>query len=163
MAIETPNNFLAAGVFNPDPNLVPSPPFVPGLTPIESAEGFQPYDPSGTPLDPKGGFTKLAPGSYVLKLMEGIDPFEGVVFVDPITEPDDETPVFLVTGVGVIIPVVPQNPIIAANLPPNTDDYKSIMVGLSPIQGEGPQFIDWPFQIGVWRYATGPKFADSVL
>lgn len=79
MAIEIPNSFQAAAIINPDEDDI-----VPLIgTVFLSQRGFQPYDPSTEPLDPKGGFTYAALGVYWLKTMEANDALMTIVHFDP--------------------------------------------------------------------------------
>lgn len=71
MAIQIPNFYEAAGIFDgrlsaPD-------------NPIVSAEGFLPIDAEATPSHPRGGFTRVATGVYVLGLERKIDALESVL------------------------------------------------------------------------------------
>jgi hypothetical protein len=151
MAIEFPNAIEAAGLFNGVPG---------GLGPMLSAQGFQPFDPTGTPALPKGGFTQLSQGGYLLKLMEGIDFLEGLILsLATMTFNQGDGGLTPHKGPfmdGTLIPVAPS---FAPNFPAGTQDYKSI--GVVSVDDTGT-LVDTQFQIVVMRQSTGPRIADLV-
>lgn len=74
MAIEIPNFFEAAGIF--DGFAVPITP-----NPILAQNGIQPFNPATTNADPVGGFTRLAVNNYLIRLTRAIDILESICLV----------------------------------------------------------------------------------
>jgi hypothetical protein len=156
-AIEIPNAFVAAGAFDPaNISGLTNPP--PGG--VLSQEGFQPFDPATTPAAPKGGFTKIQVGLYVLKLLEGLDTLEGNAILMPFPPPpgggaNDGVAIIYPAGTPVPVPI------------PTIDDGKSILVQYSTLTVNAApgvvgrnQAVDAAFSITVLRYATGRRVAD---
>lgn len=74
MTIQTVSQTEAFGIFDGlSPTLNPSP--------IIKARGIQAYDPTTTPADPVGGFTRNGISDYLIKMTLGMDFSEGVGFV----------------------------------------------------------------------------------
>lgn len=120
MAIEMPNAFEAAGTFDGfDPSI--------NENPIFSGNGIQPFDPSGTPQDPVGGFTRLGTAAYVINLVRAIDVLESISMVScfPGLKP-----------VALCISVTPGV----------DDSFDGSVLVLGDITGE-----DAIFSMGVWR------------
>jgi hypothetical protein len=141
MALEIPNAIAAAGTFAP--TFGPAPGTI--HVPIPSSVGFEPYDPTTTALNPKGGFTRTVAGNYLMQLVESIDVLEGV----------------LVTSVGqggagdhvLLSAIIP-------NLAPFNPD--SNFVGVETANAAGAAADVAYYQSILFRYATGPKFDDVI-
>lgn len=133
-AIEIPNSFVAAGVFA-NPNS-----FAPFPTPILSSAGIEPYDPDNAADDIKGGVTRLTTGVYIVRMVEAIDFLEGVAIGLPGANN---------TASAIILPT---------NATPGEDDSKAIAVNsFNRTDGTG---LDGPFNLLVFRFASGPRYAD---
>lgn len=79
MAVEIPNFFEAGGLFDGKSPVTLSA----DGNPIVSAEGFQPWDPTTSSGTPKGGFTRIASGNYLLKADRSFDGGEVLVSLTP--------------------------------------------------------------------------------
>lgn len=136
-SIEIPNNMVAAGIIYPLE-------VVPELTdPVLSARGLQEYNPASAYPDMSGGYTRAAAGTYFLKLLQGLDPLEGVAFVNT-------APVFANTG------LVPYD----VGAPGTLDDGMTVGV----LIGSSVEALeDAPFTFGVWRFATGPHGSEEIF
>lgn len=140
MSIEIPNRILCAGVF--DGQETPDTP-----DPIVSSDQIQPFNPATTDVAPLGGFTRIAEGEYLVKMIPFADPFEAFPVFNP-----------LVAGAslnGVIIPAIP-----ALEPLEGTGDGHSIPI-VSLLAAEGTA-QDTSFYMFVLRYVTGPSFADTL-
>ncbi len=133
MPIEIPNNFEAAGLFQPTfPGIL-------GDGPIASSNGFRPYDPATTTLAPKGGFTATATGQYLLGLVDAIDPFEACALVQPVVGTTVIATSFIVPRVAPF--TVPT-------------DGRTVGVHLNDTDDVA---TDTDFYVLVFRFATGPR------
>lgn len=83
MAIDLPNEVVAAGMIQPVNSRVP-----PGLTPILSARGLLPFDAATTDNAETftGGFARFSTGLYGMKWLEGLDVSEGVAWAQSIAD-----------------------------------------------------------------------------
>lgn len=129
MTIQTPNLFVAGALV--DPAELPSDPFL-------SSDGFQEFDPSGTPGNPLGGFTQLATGQYLMKMTQGLASGEGSLHASPLDS---------VFTTGTLFPFIEGgNP---------EEDGQSIGVLQTDVDGTTP--IEIAFTIAVFRFNTGSQ------
>lgn len=136
MSIEIPNFYEAAGVF--DGRSSPANP----ENPIFCSNGVLPFDPATTALNPVGGFTRQATGTYLIQLVQRIDFREGMVLCTAFP------------GSPAVLPM-------AALLAPASDDAtdgKLVVTGADPNEGA---LADMIFQLGVFRITTGLDGTES--
>lgn len=138
MAIEIPNNLVACGFF--DPAVLPT-------DPILSGRGYQAFNPAADGALPDfagviGGFTRLGPGSYIVKTIEGQDPGEAVAIPTPLTT---------TVAIGAVPLGVP------SAAPPPIADGTAVSIAIEDFAGVD---TDAPFTLTIIRYATGPQISN---
>lgn len=140
MAIEIPNNLLAAGMLFPDA--------LEGFSPVINARGLEAVDPNSS-TDPEaftGGFVEFAPGAYGVKFLEGIDFTEGVCWAQ--TDQTNFSHMF-------IAPQLPE--LVGASL----GDGRSAMITVVDSDGKPP--VAETIQFAVTRYASAPADIATIF
>lgn len=134
MAFEISNRFEAGGKFDGrDPAAHPD-------NPIFVSKGIQEFDPSTTPLDPVGGFTRLGAGSYLIQMLQGIDWHEALVFVS-------------------CYPGTPM--LLLADMAPSSPDQDELD-GKVTVLGTG-EAVDAIFALAVHRITTGLDGTEPII
>lgn len=149
MAIEFPNTFHAGANLIGDPEAMEEA----GLaTPFLANHGFQAFVPGSTGASISGGFTRLGDGEYLMALIEGIEFFEAILYVQQIANIEG-------VGNGFILP-----PVLAVldGLPA---DSRQILVQTGIITGDGGVDTEDAelFTIQVIRMGTGGDAFEDLI